>query len=126
MSSTHTFSSLVIVAPSYRIIALFLQYCIKIVLSFLDLSRYVDKLIILLLLRNDTTLIIEMVNLILKYNFPLNAKTCRMLITTLIHIDEKLAMQLYCYAEAIGFYSTLEVKIFDFYSYKINLCNRKI
>ncbi|XP_014480408.1 PREDICTED: uncharacterized protein LOC106747425, partial [Dinoponera quadriceps] len=75
----------------------------------IDLSRYVDKLIVLLLSKNEIALITEMANLILKYNFPLIMKTCRALITTLIHVDEKLAMQLFYYAESIGFYSTLKL-----------------
>lgn len=61
-------------------------------------------------------LITEMVNLILKYNFPLNEKTCRVLITTLIHTDKELTTQLYNYAEGVGFYSTMEVKIFVYLS----------
>lgn len=81
---------------------------------FLDLSRYVDKLILQLLPRDETALIMEMGNLILKYNFSLSTKTCRALITTLIHIDKKLATQLYYYAETVGFYPAVEVKIFDF------------
>ncbi|XP_011149412.1 putative uncharacterized protein DDB_G0282133 isoform X3 [Harpegnathos saltator] len=75
----------------------------------IDLSRYVNKLITLLLSGNETALIMEMGNLILKYNFPLNTTTCRALITTLIHVDEKLAIQLYCYAEAIGLYSVIKL-----------------
>lgn len=80
----------------------------------LDLSHYVDKLIALSLSKNDTNLITEMSNIILKYNFALNRTTCRALVSTTIHIDEVLARQLYNYAEGMGIYSTVKVKIYDF------------
>ncbi|XP_032691072.1 protein dopey homolog PFC0245c-like isoform X2 [Odontomachus brunneus] len=75
----------------------------------IDLSCYVDKLTVLLLSRNKMASIIEMGNLILKYNFQLNTKAYRALIATLIHGNEKLAIQLYNYAEGIGLYSTIEL-----------------
>lgn len=80
----------------------------------LDLSRYVDKLIVLSLSKNDTNLITEMSNVILKHNFALSTTTCRALLSTIIHIDEALARQIYNYAEGMGIYSTVKVKIYDF------------
>lgn len=82
--------------------------------SFLDLSRYVDKLIILILTKSDTNLIAEVGNLILKYNFAPNITALRALISTLIHIDKSLARQLYNYAEVIDIYTAIKVKVFDF------------
>ncbi|KAL6262909.1 hypothetical protein P5V15_005698 [Pogonomyrmex californicus] len=75
----------------------------------IDLSRYVDKLIILILLNEDKSLIIEMANLILKYTFMLSTKTCRALTSTLIHVDENIAKQIYNYAEGLGIYSTVKL-----------------
>ncbi|XP_039314559.1 uncharacterized protein LOC105193856 isoform X2 [Solenopsis invicta] len=75
----------------------------------IDLSRYVDKLIVLFLSRKDTNLITEMANLVLKYTFALNTATCRALISTLIHMDENLARQIYNYAEGVGIYPAVKV-----------------
>lgn len=65
----------------------------------------------------NTTLITEMSNLILKYNFALSIITCRALISTLVHINETLAKQIYNYAEGIGIYSAIKVKLFHFIYY---------
>lgn len=81
---------------------------------FLDLSRYVDKLIILSLLKMDTNVTTEMAQLVLKHSFALSTITCRALISTIIHTDEVLAKQMYNYAEGIGVYSTVKVKMHDF------------
>lgn len=78
-------------------------------LPFLDLSRYVDKLIMLSLSKKDTNLIIEMANLVLKYTFALNTTTCRALISTLIHMDENLTRQIYNYAQGLGIYPAVKV-----------------
>ncbi|XP_025263596.1 uncharacterized protein LOC105259189 [Camponotus floridanus] len=75
----------------------------------IDLSRYVDKLIVLSLSKNDTNLITEMSNVILKHNFALSTTTCRALLSTIIHIDEVLARQIYNYAEGMGIYSTMKL-----------------
>ncbi|XP_071563681.1 uncharacterized protein [Temnothorax nylanderi] len=75
----------------------------------IDLSCYVDKLIILSLSKKDTNLIIEMANLILKYTFALSTTTCRALIATLTHLDEGLARQIYNYAEGVGVYPTMKL-----------------
>ncbi|XP_071626837.1 uncharacterized protein [Temnothorax longispinosus] len=75
----------------------------------IDLSCYVEKLIILSLSKKDTNLIIEMANLILKYTFALSTTTCRALIATLTHLDEGLARQIYNYAEGIGVYPTMKL-----------------
>lgn len=72
----------------------------------------------------DTNLITEMGQLVLKHSFALSTTTCRALISTIIHTDEALAKQLYNYAEGIGIYSAVKVKIYDFI-YKYNLCNRE-
>jgi len=71
----------------------------------------VDKLIILSLTKNDTNLIIEMANLIVKYTFALSTTTCRALISTLIHLDENLTRQIYNYAEGMGIYPKIKVNI---------------
>lgn len=52
-----------------------------------------------------------MANIILKYTFALNTTTCRALISTLIHLDENLARQIYSYAEGIGVYPKMKVNI---------------
>jgi len=74
----------------------------------------VDKLIILSLSKKDTNLITEMANLVLKYTFALSTITCRALISTLVHMDENLAKQMYNYAEGIGIYPAVKVNIIDF------------
>ncbi|KYM87377.1 hypothetical protein ALC53_03564 [Atta colombica] len=76
-----------------------------------DLSRYVDKLIMLSLSKKDSNLIIEMANLVLKYTFALSTTTCRALVSTLIYMNENLAKQMYNYAERIGIYPTVKVNI---------------
>lgn len=81
-----------------------------------------DKLIVLSLSKNDTSLITEMSNLILKHNFALSTITCRALISTIIHTNEVLARQIYNYAENMGIYSTVKVKMYDFF---INLCKKE-
>lgn len=61
-----------------------------------------------------------MSNLILKYNFALSTITCRALVSTLVYIDENLAKQIYNYAEGIGVYSAVKVKLFSlFYLYSL-------
>ncbi|XP_011701501.1 PREDICTED: protein PFC0760c-like isoform X2 [Wasmannia auropunctata] len=75
----------------------------------IDLSSYVDKLIMLSLSKKDANLITEMANLILKYTFMLSTATCRALISTLIHMDENLARQIYNYAEVIGIYPAVKL-----------------
>ncbi|RLU22399.1 hypothetical protein DMN91_004677 [Ooceraea biroi] len=75
----------------------------------IDLSRYIDKLIVLSLTSMDTSLITEAGNLVLKYNFALSATPCRALIATLIHTDEALASQIYNFAEGIGIYSSVKL-----------------
>lgn len=61
--------------------------------------------------KKDTNLIKEMANLVLKYNFALSTITCRALISTLIHLDENMARQIYKYAEGLGIYSAVKVNI---------------
>ncbi|XP_011056238.1 PREDICTED: uncharacterized protein LOC105147133 [Acromyrmex echinatior] len=75
----------------------------------IDLSRYVDKLIMLSLSKKDSNLITEMANLVLKYTFALSTTTCRALASTLIHMNENLARQMYNYAEGIGIYPAVKV-----------------
>ncbi|XP_011875751.1 PREDICTED: uncharacterized protein LOC105566399 isoform X2 [Vollenhovia emeryi] len=75
----------------------------------IDLSRYVGKLIVLFLLKKDTDLIIEMANLVLKYTFALSTTVCRALTSTLVHLDENLARQIYNYAEGIGVYPQMKL-----------------
>lgn len=52
-----------------------------------------------------------MANLVLKYTFTLSTKTCRALVSTLVHLDENLAKQIYKYAEGLDIYSPLKVNI---------------
>ncbi|KYN45311.1 hypothetical protein ALC56_00157 [Trachymyrmex septentrionalis] len=75
----------------------------------IDLSRYVDKLIMLSLSKKDSNLITEIANLVLKYTFALSTTTCRALVSTLIHMNENLARQMYNYAEEIGIYPAVKV-----------------
>ncbi|KYN21645.1 hypothetical protein ALC57_05977 [Trachymyrmex cornetzi] len=75
----------------------------------IDLSRYVDKLMMLSLSKKDSNLITEMANLVLKYTFALSTTTCRALVSTLIHMNENLARQMYNYAEGIGIYPAVKV-----------------
>lgn len=63
------------------------------------------------MLSKNTNLIREMGNLILKYTFALSTTPCRALVSTLIHTDEILAGQIYNYAEGIGIYSAVKVKL---------------
>lgn len=72
-----------------------------------------DKFIILSLSKKDTNLITEMANLVLKYTFALSTTTCRALVSTLVHLDENLAKQIYKYAEGIGIYSAVKVNIIN-------------
>ncbi|XP_020287553.1 uncharacterized protein PF11_0213-like isoform X2 [Pseudomyrmex gracilis] len=74
----------------------------------IDLSRYVDKLIILSLSKKDTILLREISILTLKYTFALHATTCRALLSTVINNDEALGRQIYNYAKNIGVYSRLQ------------------
>ncbi|XP_018352292.1 PREDICTED: uncharacterized protein LOC108754466 [Trachymyrmex septentrionalis] len=75
----------------------------------IDLSRYVDKLIMLSLSKKDSNLITEIANLVLKYTFALSTTTCRALVSTLIHMNENLARQMYNYAEEIGIYPAVKI-----------------
>ncbi|KAL0129526.1 hypothetical protein PUN28_001648 [Cardiocondyla obscurior] len=75
----------------------------------IDLSLYVNKLIIIFLSKEDSNLIIQMANLVLKYTFELNKTTGRALTSALIHLDENLARQMYNYAENIGIYSAIKL-----------------
>ncbi|XP_018360746.1 PREDICTED: uncharacterized protein PF14_0093-like [Trachymyrmex cornetzi] len=75
----------------------------------IDLSRYVDKLMMLSLSKKDSNLITEMANLVLKYTFALSTTTCRALVSTLIHMNENLARQMYNYAEGIGIYPAVKL-----------------
>lgn len=69
--------------------------------------------------KKDTNLITEIANLVLKYTFALSTTTCRALVSTLIHMNENLARQMYNYAEGIGIYPAVKVNIINFI-YKLN------
>lgn len=78
-------------------------------LSFSDLTNFANKIIPLLLLKEDHDLIISITKLIVKYNVVLKVVTYRALIAKLVHIDVTLAKHLYQTAINLGVYSRVQV-----------------
>ncbi|KAK2585984.1 hypothetical protein KPH14_010557 [Odynerus spinipes] len=76
----------------------------------IDLTYYVDKLMLKFLTDRKIDLIIKMGYMIIEYNFTFfNGTICRAVIATLVHNDMILAKQLYRYATGLGIYRTIEL-----------------
>ncbi|CAK9823365.1 hypothetical protein ANTRET_LOCUS1725 [Anthophora retusa] len=75
----------------------------------IDLVHFANKMISLCLLKEDHTMIIQIIKLTEEYNFVLNTVTYRALISTLVHVDVALAKRLYQTAISLGIYFKVQI-----------------
>ncbi|CAK9800425.1 hypothetical protein ANTQUA_LOCUS2445 [Anthophora quadrimaculata] len=73
-----------------------------------DLVHFANKMISLCLLKEDHTMIIQIIELVEEYNFVLNTVTYRALISKLVHVDIALAKRLYQTAISLGIYFKIQ------------------